>query len=208
MAKKPVPATVEGKVEELWVEHQRAIGRAALLTVIGSVLALAGPLAGGYFYKVAADQLSAGTGIAPIGSIIAWPTGLDLPDGWRVCDGREVPFNDKLWDALRGLYDNGNFGKPQNIRLPNFAGCFLRGSGAIDEARASGEIGKRQDDALQQHTHNLTDKPQGRGDGSPPRNTVGFGPESDHESGFVERARVANETRPVNYAVHWIIRVK
>lgn len=88
------------------------------------------------------------------------------------------------------------------FKLPDFRGAFLRGHGGN-----SADFGVRQEDALQEHRHNMA------------RSTIGpdiYG--NSHYAGYhvkdsyeywisnVLGARVANETRPVNYAVKYFIK--
>ena len=143
-----------------------------------------------------------GFGIVPIGSIVAWHKGLtgvpDLPDGWVECNG------DTLNDSDSPL--NG-----QTIPDLNGEGRFLRGSSTS---------GVSQDDAFQGHLHNWQTHVarDGSGGGAVSSGSYDstqsirgyFGAASDSIAtlGSYGTPRVANETRPINMSVVWIMRVK
>lgn len=154
----------------------------------------------------------AGFGIVPVGSIMAWYKSLkgtpDLPDGWMECDGSlirdaESPYNGQTIPDLNGEER------------------FLRGT--------SGKSGVMQQDALQGHKHvepGHTHKVTAVGNGQP----GGYGNyfsyyDPNHGSHATSPAqvelsdpvdsgtghgvpRIANETRPKNMSVVWIMRIK
>ncbi|TND07920.1 MAG: putative membrane-anchored cell surface protein [Bacteroidetes bacterium] len=138
-----------------------------------------------------------GFGIVPIGSIIAWHKSLPgmpgLPDGWVECNG------EKLNDAASRFHN-------QMIPNLNQAGKFLRGSDIS---------GAMQVDAFQGHHHiveNGADSsyyPGGTFQMTVGTNSHNAGrvqaPASDGKNG---EPRIANETRPSNMSVVWIMRVK
>ena len=111
----------------------------------------------------------------PSGTIM-WHCAATAPDNWLVCDGSEIPdgsgtvqgkttdFSD-LFAALAGTYgDNGG-----NNLLPDLQGTFVRGwttkdTGAYNETPGatynpdpSRDRGTIQGNALEEHSHNLTD---------------------------------------------------
>ena len=156
-----------------------------------------------------------------VGTICAWPGEIPLLDDawhdhWAPCDGRAVSFNEELWSVLGGRYDNRS--KGETILLPNFKGVFLRGVGGN-----SGALGDEQKDAFQEHNHLMFRE---RMDGDrPERLTATTTPsrQGNHETHPYSIVRMQNpgawvgvtgnngtaaETRPINSAVHWIIRVK
>jgi hypothetical protein len=44
--------------------------------------------------------------LGAIGSVVAWVSTKPPPEGWSICDGSEVRFDQALWNALRGHYGN------------------------------------------------------------------------------------------------------
>lgn len=166
----------------------------------------------------AGPQGVVGLDTLPVGSIVAWPG--PLPGGeewnrrWHLCDGTlmdraEFP---ELLEALGGEPNSsGSGGTPYGwqggkFRLPNFQGTFLRGAGG-----ASGPLGTVQDYATAlPRVPFQTDSQQGgingeRGGDNPL--AWGEGPRRLSHSHAVV-AGGDNETRPINFAVHWVIRVK
>jgi len=152
--------------------------------------------------KLDVEGAISGFGIMPIGSIIAWHKDLngvpDLSDGWVECNGGILNDPDS---PLNG----------QTIPNLNGEGRFLRGSDTS---------GVLQADAFQGHLHNWTTRvaSDGAGSGSVASGleyTTGsmrdyFGAIGDSIAtlGSYGAPRVANETRPINMSVVWIIRVK
>jgi hypothetical protein len=150
-------------------------------------------------FRAGGDGEIKGFGIVPIGSVIAWHKTLSgvpvLPDGWVECNGQTL--------ADSGSLLNGSV-------IPNLNGeeRFLRGSSAS---------GTMQDDAFQGHHHSLdrnirdTDSPYSTGQmvrsyPSPNSNDIkAADPISDGINGT---PRTANETRPINMSVVWVMRVK
>lgn len=154
----------------------------------------------------------AGFGIVPVGSIMAWYKSLkgtpDLPEGWMECDGSLVRDADSPYNG-------------QTIPDLNGEERFLRGT--------SGKSGVMQQDALQGHkhvepghTHKVTALGNGQQGGygnyfsyydpnhgshasSPAQ--VDLGDPVDSGTGYGV-PRIANETRPKNMSVVWIMRIK
>src|SRR5687768_996336 len=64
--------------------------------------------------------------LSPIGTVVAWP-GSGCPEGWEVCNGREIDVDDgaKIREVLANRY--GNPTTTGRLRLPDFQGRFLRG---------------------------------------------------------------------------------
>jgi hypothetical protein len=130
-----------------------------------------------------------------VGTVAAWPSAVPVPEGWHVCaKDQHVPFNESLWRVLRGLYGNPDAEVVKEIKLPDLSDRFLRGAGTLSEP-----IGQPQEDALQDHQHESSILVH-----------IHSGGDAQHPAadGKVTGARTAVETRPKNYAVEWIIRVK
>lgn len=142
----------------------------------------------------------------PIGAVVAWPT--DQPfdrSRWHECDGSEIEISgsdDPLARALGTLY--GSAADLRHVKLPDFRGCFLRGNGTfldpvtgtVAPHYASGDIGTPQPDSHTAHlaTQNL--------------NVLTLPPPDGIAHWYHARRESGTETRPVNYAVRWIIRVR
>jgi hypothetical protein len=140
----------------------------------------------------------------PIGSIVAWPVDATrLPSGWHLCDGEPLSAKDypELTALLGATY--GAVG-PGQVKLPDFQNCFLRGVGSESEP-----LGKLQPWAVGEHTHSIATASGGSGTRgiSNHGSEAGAGHDFSATSGGI-RGPKSTENRPVNYAVHWIIRVK
>lgn len=151
-----------------------------------------------------------------------------LKAGWRFCDGSLLHRGDYF--LLHAVIGNAYGGNDTHFNLPNLQGCFMRGTngGAASPddlsrivAAAGGNTGNRvgsyQKDAFQKHQHNYTmpmenpeplvvpaDPPEVPGipmcEPDPMQVTTGYvvdggGPPA-----------TADETRPVNLNVNFIIR--
>ncbi|MGB9771913.1 MAG: hypothetical protein ACPLX7_08045, partial [Candidatus Kapaibacteriota bacterium] len=151
--------------------------------------------------------------VPPIGSIIAWHKDFtntpSLPYGWVECNGQTL--NDPASPYHNQVIPNLN-GDPNGANSPGLsekASMFLRGG-------TSSGVG--QYDAFQGHKHSIDtdnaikreyqyssyDLPTGGNDVQAANITVG-NPISDGTNGT---PRTANETRPKNMSVVWIMRVK
>lgn len=91
--------------------------------------------------------------VCPIGTIQAFAFER-IPDGWMICDGRELKLSDypELFSAIGNTF--GGNGESL-FRIPDLRGRFVRGwskDGCIDEKR---KFGSFQGDAIQGHSHNL-----------------------------------------------------
>lgn len=149
----------------------------------------------------------------PVGSMVAWPGPLPPADDawhsyWRPCDGKDMEFNKRLWDILRGNYGNPDAEMVVRIKLPDFQGYFLRGldrSGDVDPDGASRKFGLPQSDVFESHYHGFGHF---------------MGPAESHGRKLVHENRMnegqvsqvtqdagGDETRPKNMVVHWVIRV-
>ena len=163
----------------------------------------------------------------PIGTVVAWPgefpgddAGVWRPgDGseWRVCDGKthDVVSLDKseLYKAIGATY-----GPPvgTSVALPNFQGMFLRGAGG-EGVHIAEKLGESQRDTVGKHVHfGVLRNAQDGGkraihaelSSSPARATGDNTSRATDPNKSPEGSVGVVETRPVNYAVHWVIRVR
>jgi hypothetical protein len=157
------------------------------------------------------------------GIICAWPG--QLPDKsdsfwdyWRLCDGgasdNEHGLTDKhvnrntcpgLWPLLRGIYGNANVDVANDvaIKLPDFRDYFLRG------AKSDGAAGVQE--AAQVSPRDVLWTV-----GTSPHHLRAMKTTVSETSGATVLAQLSTEkndvpymdTRPQNYRVHWIIRIK
>ena len=171
---------------------------------------------------------------APIGSVVAWPSGATTPAGWEACKGQPLTTID-CSDRLREIIGTTYRRTEDDVdRLPNFQGMFLRGAG-----KGAEPIGTEQPAHVGDHDHGsgkLTARVALSGvSGShlywEHRNIPSWLPEfnapfsgkiaskgAEIDTGALVVGRTGEatpstkrqrkRTRPVNYAVHWIIRVK
>ena len=156
-----------------------------------------------------------------------------IPKGWALCNGQWLDYvgqskNRALFDDVLG----GTYGVQRShatdevvaYRLPDYRGVFLRGGDwtkgldpdaehrsahdPASEGSDPAQAGSRQADELERHSHtekHFTVKEPGSSgglDGGPHKfvNEAPHTPQTSKSGG--------NETRPVNVAVHWIIRVR
>ena len=163
---------------------------------------------------------------APIGSIMAWPFAA-APAGWLICDGSAV--NATAYPELTALLATNT-----DIRaghLPDFRGSFLRGAGLNGNGiwgDAAHTPGKWQDQstarpntAFTGTTNNTGNHDHGSGTGGYNNcwnggncagdtylvrsdQRTGFGGAHDHTVAINGGGDA--ETRPKNWAVHWIIK--
>jgi hypothetical protein len=219
-----------GKVDKLWTERAERQGASGvfrwLYSLVLPLLGLAATTYGGWLYIQASELLSRGPGTAPVGAIVAWPAESPPPAGWRECDGTFVDFEANLWSSMRALYGNPNVDSVEKIMLPDFRGYFLRGrgqqrlpSGDLVAGAASDRMGALQAAAVSplhmswrtlwttgvgQRTlyPRVSQRGMGQGDLQPFVDAV------TRESVSNEVIQPEQDTRPANYAVQWIMRVK
>jgi hypothetical protein len=149
--------------------------------------------------------------VPPIGSIIAWHKSMSgtpsLPYGWVECNGQTLsdpasPYHNQTIPNLNGDASGAN-----SPGLSEKVGMFLRGGTSS---------GTGQNDAFQGHKHSITSNAVSYSYGGMmvdeepevdlPSATIEVGnPISDGTNGT---PRTANETRPKNMSVVWIMRVK
>ena len=122
------------------------------------------------------------------------------PAGWFICDGRALNTADHpaLFAAIG--YTWGGAGATFNI--PNTLSDFIRGAGA---GRA---VGTREEDAFQGHEHGYSDLTNAGGGGYAGAGANGLNQVTDsieQKPGF-SLPRVADETRPRNVAMFFLIK--
>lgn len=174
--------------------------------------------------------LTAGT---PIGTILAFAGSASaVPEGWMVCDGRamQVALFPKLYASI-GLLWGGE--KDTFFNLPNLQGAFLRGvdpTGRVDKDRHARKVaspGSLQLPATAmprkpfkvepggEHSHSfpgvriVSGNWQSGGSSKPAGNDVARTLNTSRTGEHTHRLTGGDEeTRPYNYGVHFIIRVR
>ena len=153
----------------------------------------------------------------PIGAVVAFTGNVD-PPGWMFCDGRPLNKNDPKYVALFNAIGTTHGGDANpNFLIPDYRGVFLRGVDAgsgRDPDASSRVIGSYQLDALQVHQHDVSKDLKATGtNGTKDVESGGDKYNSDPPSasltitiGDPKGARTANETRPKNVSVRWIIK--
>lgn len=142
----------------------------------------------------------------PVGSIMIWAQ-TTAPAGWVICDGTALSRTtySKLYSVLGTKYGTSS---STNFKVPNYKGYFLRGWGgssaiAPDEAsRVGGNVvGSTQEDELKAHSHEIPTYGDSGAAGHIARGDTG---------GLKKKSTYATdgkETRPVNIAVNYIIKL-
>jgi len=156
-------------------------------------------------------------GVNPVGTIQIYP-GASAPVGWMICDGSAVSRSSyaDLYSAIGTTYGSGDGFSTFNI--PNLSGKFVRGLGGD-----SASLGTTQEDAIKQHRHGIHwwqysqrgSTNSSFGHTSAIKNTEGFGDPPNKLTGITEytgqdansEALIAQETRPINMAMNYIIYV-
>lgn len=156
--------------------------------------------------------------VVPIGTILAWPVD-KVPDGWHICDGNPLTGHPQLRDVLGLTYAPPEPERTNRLRergfpshdgvvwLPDFTGCFLRGAGGNAES-----LGKKQGDLVGPHYHKIkshyVDTFDNRGSKTNASLVAKIAEDrANKKEEIVVETNTDTETRPVNYAVKWIIRV-
>ena len=167
---------------------------------------------------------------SPPGSIQAFG-GPNVPPGWLLCDGRAISRENSpaLYAAIAETFGNGGDGAGPLFNLPDLRGVFIRGAAGLADPGGARAVGSRQDwstgfprnglrtDTTGQHTHSLNNGWAGgwgggnggagrfRVDANNPANAWGWGlSESGSHSHTISGGDA--ETRPVNVALHYIIK--
>jgi microcystin-dependent protein len=167
---------------------------------------------------IAIEDLQPGVGV-PAGAVMSFAMSA-APVGWYPCDGSTVTRTGSganLFAAIGTIYGSGNNSTTFNV--PNLQGLFVRGlttnlsTSSRDPLSATRVLGNVQDDAFQGHRHTIRwstgDSPTGNGnviDGPNPSTSNSFvlDPIPDGTNGT---PRTASETRPVNIALLYCIKL-
>ncbi len=163
--------------------------------------------------RKAADRLSKQPLDLPAATIHAY-AGTDAPDGWAMCDGVEVNRVDNaaLFAVIGVTYGVGDGSLTFN--LPDMRGEFLRGLDNMGTvAGAAGKdvdgtartVGQLQTDAFKTHNHRL-----GGGAGLVGGGSQGYA--ASNNTSFSSNVYTysngnPSETRPVNMAISYIIKL-
>jgi microcystin-dependent protein len=169
----------------------------------------------------------------PVGSIMAFAGPLNqIPENWRLCNGDTVAQStySSLWQAIGTTW--GGSGATA-FKLPDLRGVFLRGvdSGVGRDPDKDRRLGSIQPDAFKTHDHPATSTsnssvspnphthgylvPGSAGSSEAPgrqglegRETSGTSLSVTTSTSTSVGERGGPETRPINVAVYWIIKVK
>jgi len=155
----------------------------------------------------------AGFGV-PTGSLTAFAA-TTAPSGWVECDGRALnrSANSSLFDVIGTTFGNGDGSTTFNV--PDLRGEFVRGWDDGRGADSGRAFGSAQSDAFQGHHHAFSAAEGSGQDGGAADANIDPGTQS---SGDIYRAttpiddgtngvpRIANETRPRNIALMYIIK--
>lgn len=165
----------------------------------------------------------------PVGSIIIWAGDQqDLPENWRVCNGKSLKKTDyaTLYSVLGEIWIKDEGYSRDFFNIPDLRGVFLRG---VNDQRTDNfrdpEVGSRirlkgdstlskdlpgsfQTGSVQSHSHAL----KAGGGSSGPRQalSVDAAVNNNHDLSKPPLTALAGsaETRPVNAYVYFVIKVK
>ena len=155
----------------------------------------------------------------PPGVVVAY-AGVTAPTGWAMCDGSAVSRTEfaSLFGAIGTSHGAGDGGT--TFHLPDYRGLFLRGvdggtgrdpNAATRTAMAYGgnsgaSVGTVQGDLVGRHAHTLTIRPT---TGNHPFYVAGAGTTGslDKVDTSSTGSGIGNETRPINAAVNYIIKL-
>ena len=147
----------------------------------------------------------------PIGAVIAVANNLPLiPDGFLLCNGAAVSRETykKLFSVIGILYGAGD--NTTTFNLPDFRGCFLRGQGGNSAA-----FGIKQGDAIRniEGSFNAAQRTMGAWGSFKISNTYSINMKDGGADSWgavisfnaFDTVPTANENRPLNYAVNYLI---
>jgi microcystin-dependent protein len=177
-------------------------------------------------YAKVAGSLVGGS-VVPAGTIVAFGGDLNhIPDGWLLCDGREISVSDSryqaLFNAIQYNWGKGAGNDQSKFRVPQTQGYFLRGvsnTSGIDPDAGSrtaiaqggnggNSVGSFQGDILMSHQHiaPIATNAAPWGLGGVQEHMVGGSWNQAWQSGLTSPAGGA-ETRPKNVYVNYIIKL-
>ena len=172
-------------------------------------------------YALHAESVSPQGGGAPVGSVMAFAGHENfIPDGWLLCDGREVAVADypELNEVLTE-HRYGITGDTDTFHLPDYRGFFLRGTdmgvGRDPDVNLrfqqntgvpmGDQVGSWQEDMFGEHSHSYQESHSVEDIGTPD-GTFNRGNSRLLREATETGLRGGNETRPKNVNVHYIIK--
>ena len=152
--------------------------------------------------QLIAEKMNA---LLPIGAIIPF-AGTKIPDGWMLCDGKHLNIDEyrALYDVL-ATWNQNSERKPKHKHffIPDLRGQFIRGARNVTAG-----IGIREEDA----TLGLGRMGQNKRSSASTRSLYSANQHSKCGHPFPQAVTLTGggdeETRPKNYAVNFIIKVK
>jgi microcystin-dependent protein len=183
-------------------------------------------------YAKVAGALAGGAAI-PAGTIVAFGGEVNkIPQGWIICDGRELDNTDPRYQPLFNAigYSWGTSNNANKFKVPFTLGMFLRGTSngyphgdpdrnirtPINPGGNGGDnVGSFQTDVFSSHNHgggNHGHSWQGASTidtwgGNVVVGGNGIGVKSTPSSGIIISTQGGNETRPKNVSVNYIIKL-
>lgn len=134
----------------------------------------------------------------PSGSIMAY-TGAGDPNGWYICNGRElaVQYNADLFNVISNQFGGDGV---LTFRLPDLRGSFLRGAGANGaKPEYDGSMNGFQPHTTQTHHHGVNDPSHYHGITDPSHNHGVTDP--GHKHNYITKNDDFNNNGPNNYGI-------
>jgi microcystin-dependent protein len=152
----------------------------------------------------------------PTGLILPYaaPVSVALPTGYLECDGSTISQGTyaNLFAVIGSTYNIGGEG-PTDFRLPDLRGYFIRGFGTNVDGTASAALGAKQADAFQGHFHQVSGQAANVNGGMSGFVGTATTPGTNNDrvtiaitDGTNGTPRTANETRPKNIAMRYLIK--
>lgn len=164
---------------------------------------------------ITAESLTTTIAISPVGSIVMWGSST-LPDNYMECNGATLPRTHALFAIIGTTFGIGDGSTTFN--LPDLRAQFIRGWDHGKGTDTGRKLGSAQEDAFQGHTFvdgrndrflgGVDDRGSGSGNVIGSRsstftdNSIQIAADDEHGE-----PRVAKETRPINIALMYIIKV-
>jgi microcystin-dependent protein len=164
--------------------------------------------------------------LVPSGTVVSF-AGRSVPSGWVLCDGSSyitTGIYANLYAAINTTYGSGT----GTFKVPDLRGYFIRGYGTNRDGTQSGSFGINQADVFRSHTHTTTENNHSHNISHSQINTptqenaaIGQGSfisgwagtsSNDHttdgaKTGLTINSSGGSETRPVNIAMNYIIKL-